>query len=145
MGDKDFLNPSFNREVVNIPSHLTAPVKKTNKKKHDIKIPVNDEVEAIIRREAINCFSGSKTVIATQLVLFGMDHLMHFPEVPYEDGPFCLHVKLEHEQYVRLGVYATSWNVSMRKAAHRVFIAAAKKKQLVGHAELTRGAVGNGR
>lgn len=140
MGNSNYLNPTFNREGAGVAGHLLEQPMK-NQKKHDIKIPVSEQIESAIRREALSKWNGSKTIVATNLVLYGMDNLSHYPEIEYEDGPYCLHVKLEHDLYMRLGELATEWKVSMRKAAHRVFIEAAKKEQIIGHEEMAIGGI----
>lgn len=136
MGEGMNLNPIVSAGKKKTPLTQTSQLRKTNKnKKHDIKIPVSEKLDSIIRREAVRSWNGSKTTICTDIFLFGLQRLYVYPEVKYADGPITVHVKVEHDVYVKLGEYAAAWRCSMRQAAHRIFMEAIKKKQIGGIGE----------
>lgn len=133
MGEGMNLNPIVAAGKKKKPSsHSQEPRKVNRNKKHDIKIPVHEKLEAVIRREALRKWNGSKTTISTDIFLFGLQNIHVYPEVKYQDGPITVHVKVEHEVYMKLGEYAAVWRCSMRQAAHRIFMEAIKKRQLGG-------------
>lgn len=101
-------------------------------KLHDIKIPVTDLMETILLRESRKQWKGSKTTIGTELLIFGLENLFNYPDVTYNDLPSTVHCKVNHETYQRIGEHAAEWKCSIRKAAHRIFMEAYKKKQLGG-------------
>lgn len=101
-------------------------------KLHDIKIPVTEQIDYVIRRNAKLSWNGSKTSLGTDLVLFALDNLFVYPDVTYKDGPHIVHIKVNHDTYQIIGEYASEWKCSIRKAAHRIFIAAYHKMQLGG-------------
>ncbi|WP_428909452.1 hypothetical protein [Niallia sp. Krafla_26] len=108
------------------------PRKIRSDKLHDIKVPVTESIDLIIRREARKGWGGSKTSVGTEILLYGLDHIFEYPEVIYKDGPFTVHCKVDHTTYNKIGLYADKWKCSIRMAAHRIFIEALKKKQLGG-------------
>lgn len=132
MGKGNHLNPILSPQKKSSSSLPSEPRKINKNKKHDIKIPVSEPLESVIRREANKNWGGSKTVVSTELFLFGLEHLHVYPEVNYQDVPFTVHVKIEHDIYEKLGGHASEWRCSMRQAAHRIFMEAVKKKQLGG-------------
>ena len=132
MGKGTHINPILSSTKKSSSSLPSAPRKVNKNKKHDIRIPVSEELESVLRREAIKYTEGSKTKISTQLFLFGLKYLHHYPAIKYEDGPIIVHVKVEQEVYEELGEYAAEWRLSMRQAAHRIFMEALNKKQLKG-------------
>jgi hypothetical protein len=131
MGKGNYLNPSLTstRKV----NSETAPRKVRKDKLHDIKIPVTEEMDLTIRRESRKHWGGSKTALGTELFIFGLENIFNYPEIPYQDSPFTIHVKVDHDTYQTIGTYADKWRYrSIRMAAHRIFIEACKKKQLGG-------------
>lgn len=130
MGRNNHLNPILT------PTRMKADGKtrKINSNKlHDIKIPVPEYLEKIIRKESRKYWGGSKTVLGTELLMFGLEQLFYYPEVEYNDGPFTVHTKVNHEIWLQIGEYADKWRCrSIKQAAHRIFIEAVKKKQLGG-------------
>lgn len=127
------INPIFSQSKRSSSSVSSSTPRKINKnKKHDIKIPINEHLESILRRESLRRVGGSKTSISTELFMFGLDNLFVYPEIEYRDGPITVHVKIEEPVYQRLADFATEWKCSMRQAAHRVFMEAVRKKQLGG-------------
>lgn len=139
MGKKNnYLNPmkgsSRSSKAASV-SEVNPPAaeRKINKnKKHDIRVPVTASMDSIIREEASRRWGGSKTTVSTELALFALNELFVYPPVEYSDGPLIVHVKVDHEDYIRIGKYAAEWKVSIRQATHRLFMEAFKKKQLGG-------------
>lgn len=130
MGKETHLNPI-----------LSTPQKRYEKpqqrkirsdKLHDIKIPVTETVDTIMRRESRRYWNGSKTSLGTEILMFGLQQVLVYPDVTYKDSPFTVHCKVDHEVYQKIGDLAAEWKCSARKAAHRVFMEAFKKKQLGG-------------
>lgn len=120
---------------------LTTSQKKDQKPKkrkvrsdklHDIKIPVTETMDMILRRECHRFWNGSKTALGTEILMFGLEQVLVYPDVTYKDQPYTIHCKVDHETYQKIGEYAAVWKGSIRKAAHRIFIEAYKKKQLGG-------------
>lgn len=119
---------------------LTSPLRKQNyterkvrkDKLHDIKIPITENMDLVLRRESRKFWGGSKTAIGTEIFTFGLKSLFNYSEVAYKDSPFTVHVKIDHDTYEELGSYATLWKCSARKAAHRIFMEAYLKKQYGG-------------
>jgi hypothetical protein len=101
-------------------------------KLHDIKIPVSEQMDTIIRRESRRFWNGSKTALGTEILLYGMQNIFIYPDVTYQDSPYTVHCKVDHEVYQKLGHLSDEWKCSIRKAAHRIFMEAIKKKQLGG-------------
>lgn len=132
MGKGSNLNPILSSQKKSSSSRPSEPRKINKNKKHDIKIPVSEKLESVLRREAVRYWGGSKTLISTEIFLFGMDYLHVYPEVEYQDGPITVHVKIEHDVYIKLGALASDWRCSQRQAAHRIFLEAINKKQLGG-------------
>lgn len=130
MGKNKHINPSLS------PSNDRSskiPIRKIRSDKlHDIKIPINEPMDVILRRESRRYWNGSKTSIGTEILIFGIEQLFIYPDVNYQDEPFTVHAKVNHETYQKIGHYATDWKCSIRKAAHRIFMEAYKKKQLGG-------------
>ncbi|MEH7375681.1 hypothetical protein [Neobacillus drentensis] len=130
MGKETHLNP-----ILSIPQNRYREPqtrKVRSDKLHDIKIPVNETIDTILRREARRNWNGSKTSLGTEILMFGLQQVFVYPDVTYKDSPFIVHCKVDHEVYQKLGDLATEWKCSVRKAAHRVFMEAIKKKQLGG-------------
>ncbi|SIS01696.1 hypothetical protein SAMN05878482_10962 [Peribacillus simplex] len=131
MGKVKHLNPvlsSSNKKTI-------EPQKKRkvrSDKLHDIKIPVDEPMDMILRRESRRYWNGSKTALGTEILLFGLEQVLVYPDVTYTDQPYTVHCKVDHETYQRIGDYAAGWKCSVRKAAHRIFIEAYKKRQLGG-------------
>ena len=101
-------------------------------KLHDIKIPVTENIDLTLRRESRRYWNGSKTAIGTDILLFGLEYILVYPDVSYKDLPYTVHCKVDHDTYQKIGEYATIWKCSVRKAAHRIFLEAYKKRQLGG-------------
>ena len=89
-------------------------------------------MDTILRRESRHFWNGSKTALGTEILMFGMQNIIIYPDVTYSDSPYTVHAKVNHETYQQLGDLAARWKCSARKAAHRVFMEAFKKKQLGG-------------
>lgn len=130
MGKESHLNPVLRQSKNTIPNPQARKVR--SDKLHDIKIPVSEDVDLIIRRESRRFWRGSKTALGTEILMFGLHDVFVYPDVTYKDGPYTIHCKVDHDVYQRLGGMAASWKCSIRKAAHRVFMEAFKKKQLGG-------------
>lgn len=130
MGKNHHLNPILTTSRM----RADGKARKINSNKlHDIKIPVSENLEQIIRKESRKCWGGSKTSLGTELLMFGLEHLFYYPDVEYQDGPFTVHIKVNHEIYQRIGEYQDQWRCrSIKQAAHRIFMEAVKKKQLGG-------------
>lgn len=129
MGKEKHLNPVLGQSKRRME---LQPRKVRSDKLHDIKIPVSENMDTLIRRESHRFWNGSKSALGTEILMFGLDQVFVYPDVTYKDGPFTVHCKVDHEVYQRLGDLAADWKCSVRKAAHRVFIEAFKKKQLGG-------------
>lgn len=130
MGNDKHLNPI-----------LTNPRKKKDEpqqrkirsdKLHDIKIPVSETIDTIMRRESRRFWNGSKTALGTEILMFGLQQVFVYPDVTYKNSAFTVHCKVDHEVFRKIGDLAAEWKCSVRKAAHRVFMEALKKKQLGG-------------
>ncbi|MGX2958066.1 hypothetical protein JNUCC23_02085 [Peribacillus sp. JNUCC 23] len=130
MGKDKHINPSLSPSRNS--STVTSKRKVRSDKLHDIKIPIHEGVDLILRRESRRHWNGSKTSLGTDILLFGLEEIFIYPDVSYQDGPFTVHCKVNHDTYQRIGKYADEWKCSMRKAAHRIFTEAYKKKQLGG-------------
>ena len=101
-------------------------------KLHDIKIPVTDTVDMILRRESHRYWNRSKTSLGTEILIFGLEQVLLYPDVTYKDLLYTVHCKVNHETYQKIGDYATAWKCSIQKVAHRIFMEAYKKRQLGG-------------
>ena len=133
MGKGKYINPILtNTKNQKEGGSVPKPRKVNSNKLHDIKIPVSENLDLAIRREAYKKWDGSKTAISTEVFLYGLYNLFYYPEVIYKDGPTTVHVKIDHDTYMKVGEYASTWKCSIRKAAHRIFIESAKKQQLAG-------------
>jgi len=130
MGKETHLNPILSNPQKRYKEPQQRKVR--SDKLHDIKIPVSETVDTILRREARRYWNGSKTSLGTEIVLFGLQQIFVYPDVTYKDSPFTVHCKVDQEVYQKLGDLATEWKCSVRKAAHRVFMESFKKKQLGG-------------
>ena len=131
MGKEQYINPGLS----STPKKGNEPTKqrKTRSDKlHDIKIPVTENMDLTLRRESRRNWNSSKTALSTEILLFGLDQLFVYPEVPYEDLPLIVHCRVNNAVYQRIGEHADKWNCSIRKAAHRIFMEAYKKKQFGG-------------
>lgn len=129
MEKKRTLNPS-----IAVPKKNSSPHQRKIRfdKLHDIKIPIKEPVDALLRRESRRYWNGSKTALGTDILIFGIEQIFVYPDVTYQESPFTVHCKVNHETYQKIGHYATEWKCSVRKAAHRIFIEAYKKKQIGG-------------
>lgn len=101
-------------------------------KLHDIKIPVTEYVDMRLRIESRRYWNGSKTALGTDILMFGLEHVFVYPDVSYQEQPYTVHCKVDHDTYQKIGEYAAHWKCSVRQAAHRIFVEAYKKKQLGG-------------
>ncbi|MFJ7747465.1 hypothetical protein [Peribacillus sp. NPDC097295] len=124
------LNPVLNKKKKEGQEQQKRKVR--TDKLHDIKIPVTDSMDFFIRRESRRHWNGSKTALGTEILLFGLDQVFVYPDVTYNDLPNTIHCKVDHEVFQKIGEYAADWRCSIRKAAHRIFVEAYKKKQLGG-------------
>lgn len=130
MRKETHLNPVLHKSKKH---HLDSPKRKVRTDKlHDIKIPVSELTDFTIRRESRKQWNGSKTALGTEILLYGLNNLFVYPDVTYNDLPHTIHCKVDHETFKKIGEYAADWKCSIRKAAHRIFIEAYKKKQLGG-------------
>ncbi len=130
MRKDNHLNPVLHQSKKN---HQDSQKRKVRTDKlHDIKIPVSDLTDLTIRRESRKHWNGSKTALGTEILLFGLHYLFVYPDVTYNDLPHTIHCKVDHETFQKIGEYAAEWKCSIRKAAHRIFVEAYKKKQLGG-------------
>ncbi|WP_057915844.1 hypothetical protein [Peribacillus muralis] len=130
MGKVKHLNPvlsSSNKKMIE-----TQKRKVRSDKLHDIKVPVDESVDMVLRKESRRYWNGSKTAFGTEILLFGLTQVLVYPDVNYTDQPYTVHCKVDHDTYQKIGDYADVWKCSIRKAAHRIFVEAYKKKQLGG-------------
>lgn len=130
MGNSNNLNPMFNRKRKQ--ESDPQPRKVRSDKLHDIKIPITELMDTKLRLESRRFWNGSKTSLGTEILIFGLKEVFVYPDVTYSDSPFTVHAKVDHDTYQQLGELAARWKCSARKAAHRVFMEAYKKKQLGG-------------
>ncbi|MBT2719167.1 hypothetical protein [Bacillus sp. ISL-57] len=130
MGKVNHLNPVLSSSK----KKMIEPQKRKvrSDKLHDIKIPVDERVDMILRRESRRYWNGSKTALGTEILLFGLEEVLVYPDVTYTDQNYTVHCKVNHETYQKIGDYAAVWKCSVRKAAHRIFVEAYNKKQLGG-------------
>lgn len=118
MGEKyKYLNPGLN-EIKN-PKEVKRP---SPRKLHDIKIPLPEQIDYMLRLHSRKSFSGSKTALGTHLFLQGLHHIVEYRDFPYDDESIMTHLKISQEDYERLSVYSSDWKVSQRRAAHRIFM-----------------------
>lgn len=124
----------MNPALSNSRKRIDEPKKRKTRsdKLHDIKIPINETTDLILRRESRRYWNGSKTALGTEILTFGLEHIFVYPDVTYKDQANTVHCKVDNKTYLRIGDYAAEWKCSVRKAAHRIFIEAYKKKQLGG-------------
>ena len=118
MGEKHtYLNPVLNE--INRPKEVkrASPLKK-----NDIKIPLSEQIDYMLRLHSRKGFNGSKTALGTHLFLKGLNYMFEYQDYPYEDESIMTHLKISQEEYVRLSVYSSKWKVSQRKAAYRIFM-----------------------
>lgn len=130
MRKETHLNPVLHKSKKRHPEFSKRKVRKD--KLHDIKIPVSELTDLNIRRESRKQWNGSKTALGTEILLYGLNNLFVYSDVPYNDLPHIIHCKVDHETFEKIGKYAADWKCSIRKAAHRIFVEAYKKKQLGG-------------
>ncbi|USL11053.1 hypothetical protein [Bacillus bombysepticus] len=130
MGKFNHLNPVLSSSIKKVIEQQKRKVR--SDKLHDIKIPVDEPVDMILRRESRRYWNGSKTALGTEILLFGLEQVLVYPDVTYTDKTYTVHCKVNHETYQKIGDYAAVWKCSVRKAAHRIFVEAYKKKQLGG-------------
>ncbi|WP_260288494.1 hypothetical protein [Peribacillus aracenensis] len=130
MKKSNHLNPSL--------SPCKKPFTESPKRKirsdklHDIKIPISEPLDALLRRESRRYWDGSKTSLGTEILVFGLEQMFVYPDVTYQDEPFTVHCKVNHEIFQKIGNHASTWKCSVRQAAHRIFMEALKKKQMGG-------------
>ena len=118
MGEKyKYLNPGLN-EIKN-PKEVKRP---SPRKLHDIKIPLPEQIDYMLRLHSRKGFSGSKTALGTHLFLQGLHCIVEYRDFPYDDESIMTHLKISQEDYERLSVYSSDWKVSQRRAAHRIFM-----------------------
>lgn len=118
MGEKyKYLNPSLNE--MKSPKEVKRP---SPRKLHDVKIPLPEQIDYMLRLHSRKGFSGSKTALGTHLFLQGLHHIVEYRDFPYDDERIMTHLKISQEDYERLSVYSSEWKVSQRRAAHRIFI-----------------------
>ena len=130
MGKEKHLNP-----ILSTPKKSYQESKKRkirSDKLHDIKIPITEHIDLTLRLESNRYWNGSKTALGTEILMFGLEQIIVYPDVTYKDQPYTVHCKVDHDTYQKLGNYAAKWKCSVRKAAHRIFIEAYKKKQFGG-------------
>ena len=131
-----FMRKGHHLNPVLLPALKKEQIPQTRKvrsdKLHDIKIPVTEHSDMILRRESQKYWNGSKTALGTDILLFGLENIFVYPDVSYQEQPYTVHCKVDHESYQKLGEYAAAWKCSVRKAAHRIFLEACKKKQIGG-------------
>lgn len=118
MGEKyKYLNPILNE------NQRPKEIKKAcTRKKHDIKIPLPEQIDYMLRLHSRKGFGGSKTAYGTHLFLQGLDHMSEYEVFPYDDESIMTHLKITQETYERLSVYSAEWKISQRRAAHRIFM-----------------------
>ena len=132
MGEKHkYLNPMLNE--IKSPKKITKP---SLRKLHDIKIPLPEQIDYMLRLHSRKGFNGSKTALGTHLFLKGLDYVFEYQEFPYGDESIMTHLKISQTDYERLSIYSSEWKVSQRKAAHRIFMNAYLKEYGVGADEL---------
>lgn len=112
-----YLNPMLNEVKRPKERKKASPLKK-----HDIKIPLPEQIDYMLRLHSRKGFSGSKTALGTHLFLQGLNYMFEYLEFPYEDESIMTHIKISQADYERLSVYSSEWKVSQRKAAHRIFM-----------------------
>ena len=118
MGEKyKYLNPMLNE--VQRPKEVKRACPN---KKHDVKIPLPEQIDYMLRLHSRKGFGGSKTAFGTHLFLEGLDHMSEYQEFHYNDESIMTHLKISQEAYERLSVYSADWKVSQRRAAHRIFM-----------------------
>jgi len=124
VGEKyKYLNPMLNE--------LESPKERKRacpRKKHDIKIPLPEQVDYMLRLHARKGFGGSKTALGTHLFLEGLNHIGIYQDFRYADDSIMTHIKILQEDYERLSVYSAEWRISQRRAAHRIFMNAYIRK-----------------
>lgn len=130
MGKEKHLNPVLFSSRKR--SEPTQQRKTRSDKLHDIKIPISESIDTVLRRESRRHWNGSKTAIGTETLIFGLEQIFIYPEVPYSDQPLIVHCKVNHETYQKIGDLAAEWRCSIRKAAYRIFMEAYKKRNLGG-------------
>ncbi|MCA1064512.1 hypothetical protein QTG56_23170 (plasmid) [Rossellomorea sp. AcN35-11] len=89
-------------------------------KKHDIRIPVNENEKWWVRLLAGESVL-SMTQFTTLLVEKGLTRNIEFPECSYVDSENIVHAKVDQMTYKELVRLQADWDCSIRKAAHRVF------------------------
>ena len=130
MGKSKYLNPILSTPKKNYQEPKKRKIR--SDKLHDIKIPITEHMDLILRRESRRYWHGSKTALGTEILMFGLEQIFVYPDVTYQDQPHTVHCKVDHVTYQKIGDYADKWKCSVRKAAHRIFIEAYLKKQLGG-------------
>ena len=118
MGEKyKYLNPMLNE--IQRPKEIK---KASPRKLHDIKIPLPEKIDYMLRLHARKGFGGSKTAFGTHLFLEGLNHMTDYRVFSYGDESIMTHLKISQENYERLSVYSSEWKISQRRAAHRIFM-----------------------
>jgi len=129
VGKNEHLNPIlYSSKKKQQPNERKIRRKIRKDKLHDIKIPINENIDLTLRRESRKFWNGSKTALGTEIFLYGLNHLFQYPDVDYKDSPMTVHIKVDHATFQRIGEYSTKWRCSIRKATHRIFMEAYLKK-----------------
>ncbi|MRG86725.1 hypothetical protein [Salinibacillus xinjiangensis] len=98
---------------------VTRPIIRSDKK-HDIRIPVNEEEKRWVRLMAVE-YGMSMTQFTTSLVKKSLSNHHQFVNYPYYDSNNIIHVKLDNETYKELVKVMSLLNCSIRKATYIVF------------------------
>ena len=139
-GERKHLNSLFLAEpVVKPPKLIETPVqivddheKKPAKRKprsdkiKDVKFPVTPELRAILRQKAkeLNVAKRNETISNTRILTEAVYQARlfpdRFPEIVYVDTGQYMHAKPTQAIYDLVEELAFQWNVSIRRAAHRL-------------------------
>ncbi|MDQ7861028.1 hypothetical protein RCO48_08320 [Peribacillus frigoritolerans] len=94
---------------------------------------MDEPMDMILRRESRRYWNGSKTAFGTEILLFGLEQVLVYPDVTYTDQPYTVHCKVDHETYQKIGDYAAGWKCSVRKSSSSdIYRSIQKKGQLGG-------------
>ncbi|WP_078557116.1 hypothetical protein [Bacillus alkalicellulosilyticus] len=88
-------------------------------KKKDIKIPLTLTQKQLLKKIARKNRT-TVTQACTKLVEEGLTFFETFPEVDYENSTLTVHAKLSNFYSEQLFLYELEWDMSSRKAAHRI-------------------------
>src|SRR3954469_12627095 len=112
MGKEHYVNPVLSTSHQRNQNLQKRKVR--SDKRHDIKIPVTEMVDLIIRRESRRYWNGSKTALGTDILMFGLEQILVYPDFPYKAQSYTVHCKVDHETYQKIGEYASQWKCSVR-------------------------------